>query len=245
MGKIGSAPTNAGGNGTQNHYDGTLFGPPPVIQPSDLLPGDVLLYRPRAPNTFQRLISKFTDSPYTHAAICLGDNRVAESLVKTGVTTNLLDQSLGGSQCVGVLRSQLGFGGNRPAKLNEFVDAVLKNEKFYDAIGAIALPSRSKNYFGNQLEFIRMNYGKVTTDDEFAKHSFFCSAFVVACYSVVGVIGETAQAAYQPDCFSPGRLCKDPTFGWLLGYLVPDGGSVPPDDPLDVAAMKWRDATDM
>jgi hypothetical protein len=99
----------------------------------------------------------------------------------------------------------------------------------------------SKDHFDNQLDFIRKNYGKVTSHDEFAEQSFFCSAFVVACYTVVGIIGDSAQVAYQPDNFSPGQLHQDPTFGWLLGFLVPEGGSVPEDDPVLTQATCWRD----
>jgi len=40
-----------------------------LIQPDNLLPGDVLLYRPRVPNLVQKAISSATDSQYTHAAI--------------------------------------------------------------------------------------------------------------------------------------------------------------------------------
>ena len=123
---------------------------------------------------------------------------------------NALTDSMQGNQCIAVLRSQLGFGGERPRKLNEFVAAVLENRKFYNLIVVARFPKRSAEYFANQLEFVRENYGKVTSHEEFAEQSFFCSAFVVACYAVVGIIGETAQAAYQPNNFSPGHLGKTP-----------------------------------
>src|SRR5262249_25169759 len=144
-----------------------------------------------------------------------------------GVRKYSLERSMKGSQCVGVLRSQLGFAGNRPDRLNKFVDSVLKGKKFYNLIAAYNLERDSRNYFDNQLEFIRTNYGKVTSHEKFAEKSFFCSGFVVACYSVVGIIGGTAQVAYPPEFFSPAGLYRDPTFGWLLGYLLPEGGSVP------------------
>lgn len=214
---------------------------PLLIQPDDLLPGDVLLYRPRVPNLVQKAISSTTDSPYTHAAICLGDGLVAESMFPGGVRKRDLKESLKGCLCIAVLRTQLVFAADRAARLFEFVEAVLGNKKFYDAVAAAKVPSASKKYFDNQLEFVRKNYGKVTPVEEFAKQSFFCSAFVVACYSVVGIIGETAQVAYQPDFFAPGHLLDDPSFGWLLGYLIPEGGSLPPDDPLLANATLWCD----
>ena len=130
-----------------------------------------------------------------------------------------------GNQCIAVLRSQLGFGGERPRKLNEFVAAVLENRKFYNLIAVARFPKRSAEYFANQLECVRENYGKVTSHEEFAEQSFFCTAFVVACYAVVGIIGETAQAAYQPNNFSPGHLGEDPTSDGSWAILCQKVGS--------------------
>jgi hypothetical protein len=86
---------------------------------------------------------------------------------------------------------------------------------------------RSGRYFETQLDFIRANYGQVKTAESFSEEPFICSAFIVACFSVVGIIDASAQVAYQPQYFAPGHLYKDPTFGWLLGYLLPKGGCDP------------------
>lgn len=212
-----------------------------IVQQSDLMPGDVLLYRSRKITSVQRAISEATGSPYTHAAIYLGDGVVAESNVPIGVGERRLADSIHGCRCVAVLRSQLGFGRDRPQKLRAFVDDVLARRKLYNFNDVLKFKSQSAAYFDNQLDFIRENYGKVTPHDEFAEQRFFCSAFVVACYTVVGIIGKSAQVAYQPNNFSPGHLHQDPTFGWLLGFLVPEGGSVPEDDPVLTQATCWRD----
>ena len=222
-----------------NSLDGGL-----TVSRADLLPGDVLLYRAHGQKLHQKKISAVTGSPYTHAAIFLGDGLVAESNFPRGVAKRLVQESIEGSRCVAVLRSQLGFDGDRPRQLNEFVDSVLKKSGFYDAIGAVNFGKAAKQHQEDQLDFIRHNYGKVTSSDELAKQSFFCSAFVVACYSVAGVIGPSAQVAYVPDMFSPGNLHQDPTFGWVLGYLLPEGGSVPDDDPVQTQGTLWRDQQD-
>ena len=216
-----------------------------ILKPSELLPGDVLLYRSSNGKFLQRKISEATGSPYTHAAIYLGEGLVAESNFPSGVGKNPLEDSIKGCRCVAVLRSQAGFDRDRQRKLNEFVDAVIDQDKFYNLIAVAGFGKASKEYFDNQLEIVRNNYGKVTSNEEFAKQSFFCSAFVVACYAVVGIIDPTAQIAYLPKAFSPGGLYQDPTFGWLLGFLVPDGGSVPADDPVLVQATYWRDCLEM
>jgi hypothetical protein len=207
-----------------------------ALRPTALLPGDVLLYRPIKPNLVQQGIAAATNSPYTHASIFLGDGTVAESMPPLGVRKTDVTKSLGGSY-VAVLRSQYGFGEDRTNELLSFVDSVLGKKKFYNLIAATTVPLRQ----GGQLEFIRKNYGRFTSRDEFAEQSFFCSAFVVACFAVVGIIGPTAQVAYQPDNFAPGHLNLDPTFGWLLGYLVPDGAIVPADDPVLIGGTHWKD----
>lgn len=222
-----------------NSLDGGL-----AVSMADLLPGDVLLYRANGQKLHQRMISEVTGSPYTHAAIFLGDGLVADSNFPHGVAKRSVEKSIEGSGCVAVLRSQLGFDGDRPRRLNEFVDSVLAESRFYDLIGAVNFGKAAKSHREKQLNFIRCNYGKVTSSDEFAKRSFFCSAFVVACYSVAGVIGPSAQVAYVPDMFSPGNLHQDPIFGWVLGYLLPEGGSVPDDDPLQTQGTLWRDQQD-
>jgi hypothetical protein len=142
------------------------------------------------------------------------------------------------------MRSQIGFGGKRPDDLKAFIDQVLYRKRFYNLIAAYNLERDSKCYFDNQLEFIRRNYGEITSHEKFSEKSFFCSAFVVACFSVVGIIGESAQVAYPPEFFSPAGLYREPTFGWLLGYLLPEGGSIPDADPLLSATTLWRDCPD-
>ena len=147
-----------------------------ALQPSDLLPGDVLVFRPRSPNVIQRAISSATGSPYAHAAIYMGAGFIAESGAPFGVTKSVLQDSVQGSQCIAVLRSQLGFSGDRPRRLNEFVAAVLERKKFYNFIAVASFSKRSAEYSSNHLEFIRDNYGKVTSREEFVEQSFFCSA---------------------------------------------------------------------
>ena len=199
-----------------------------VLQASNLLPGDVLLYRPKRPNVVQRKISASTCSPYTHAAIFVGDGQIAESVAwpcLIGVRYYPLERSLKGSECVGVIRSQCVFSEDRVLQLKTFVADVVGQNKFYNLIAVARLPNESKKYFADQIEYIRENFGWINSREKFAMQSFFCSAFVVACYSVVGIVGETAQVAYPHQFFAPSDLYKDPTFGWLLGYLVPEGGS--------------------
>lgn len=213
----------------------------PIIQLSDLLPGDVLLYRPRQPDGLQRRVSAATDSPYTHAAIVIEDNQIAEALIPDGVGRSALSQFLEGSVCVAVQRSQMGFGKERRAKLREFVDAVIAQKVPFHRQATINFGDASKVFFDNQLDHVRDKFDQYSTAEQLAAKSFFCSGFVVACYQAVGIIDSSAQVAFPPEFLSPAKLYQDPTFGWLLGYLIPQDGFVPPDDPVMKHATFWRD----
>lgn len=209
-----------------------------ALQVGDLLAGDILLHRPKQPNLLQRRIMAMTDSPYTHASICLGDNCQAEFVVPTFKVNPIapLDPA---TACIAVLRSQQGFDAARAQQLKDFAAAM--QDALYNAAGALALPQRSESFFADQLDIITRDYGRYQSLEDFKRQSYFCSSFVVACYSAVGVIDASAQAAYPPGVFSPGQLHRDATFGWLMGYLLPPGGTVAADDPVQ-HLMQWRNA---
>ncbi|MEO5324273.1 hypothetical protein PV773_13225 [Mesorhizobium sp. CC13] len=212
-----------------------------ILQPEDLRPGDILLFRWSEPDSLARRISAGTGSPYTHAAIYVGDGIVAESVSPHGVVQNALADAIEESECVGVLRSQLGFKGDRPAALASFVTSVIAEGKPFHRHALVSFTDESCEFFDNALERVRDNYGQVATSADLAARSYFCSGFVVACLQAVGLIGDSAQVAYPPAHFSPAHLHADPTFGWLLGFLLPPGGSVPQDDPLMTEATRWAD----
>lgn len=211
------------------------------LKPEDLLPGDILLFRWSEPDSLARRISAGSGSPYTHAAIYVGDGMIAESVSPEGVVENALAEAICESECVGVLRSQLGFNGERPAALASFVTSVIAEGKPFHRHALVSFTDESRDFFDNALERVRDNYGQVATSAELAARSYFCSGFVVACLQAVGLIGDSAQIAYPPAYFSPAHLHSDPTFGWLLGFLLPPGGSVPHDDPLLAQATRWAD----
>lgn len=240
----------------RDHFDGTgseragtdaaVLDEDLILQPSDLRAGDILLYRKGQPDMVSRRIEAATGSPYTHAAIHVGDGEVAEALPPGGVRKSTVQASIAWSRCVAVLRSQCGFGQERVRRLDEFVRLVLARGRFYALGRVLGFERGSADFFERQMEIIAKDYGKVATAEEYAQRSFFCSAFVVSCYAAVGIIGDTAQVAYEPDAHSPGHLADENTFGWLLGFLIPEGGSVAADDPvLQGGKMRWRDAQEL
>lgn len=219
-----------------------------VLSYSDLLPGDVLLHRPKKPGFVQRRIAAVTDSPYTHASIYIGDGKVAEAVAKRflkGVVKSDVATTIEDCLSIGVLRSQYGFTPDRPQQLEEFVERVSTLGLRYNTRAIFTFKRNSKRYFDDQLQHIRDHYGKSDSNESLARRSYFCSAFVVSCYKAVGIIGKNGQAAYPSDVFSPGDLARDPTFGWLLGYLLPKEGSIPTDDPLAQTANLWSDCPEL
>lgn len=210
---------------------------------ADLQPGDVLLYCPKAPNVVQRGISARTTSPYTHALIYLGNEIIAEALTRGGVQKRPLNSALAGAAHVGVLRTQMGFSAQRTTLLNEFINLVIDHGRWYDFNGALTWPHTNRDSLVSQMDNIVRHYGEFKTNEEIAKSAFFCSSLVVACFTAVGIIDASAQVAYPPAAVAPGGLYVDPTFGWLLGFLVPKGSSVPTTDPL-LSITRWSDIAD-
>ena len=120
---------------------------------------------------------------------------------------------------IGVFRTQMGFLDGRIAELRHFADALVRNDAEYDWTGIRNFRQVKNQLEEELLEILDRDYGKVLTKDELERRSYFCSALVVACYIVCGVIGDTAQLAYKADAFSPAVLHEDPRFGWFLGYI--------------------------
>jgi hypothetical protein len=206
---------------------------------SDLLAGDILLHRPTKAKLHQKKISQVTNSPYTHASIFLGDGKIVEAVV-SGIRRRDLSDVLEPPFIVGVLRSQCGFGKQRVTLLQNFISNLEKSSSKYDFFGAVKYASTRSKFQNEMLELLSKRFGEFSSDEELAKQRYFCSALVVACYTVVGIIGKSAQIAYPPNIHAPGDLVNDPTFGWVLGFLVSEDVQFLDDDPL-LSQTMWKD----
>jgi hypothetical protein len=185
---------------------------------SDLLPGDILLFRPFSLKKHHKIISTATETPYTHAAVHLGNKQIVESTSPKVQIRKLSDVNKK-NYVIAVLRSQCGFLKKREAALKHFASKLIEHGALTTG-PAYTFKERKDQFLTQLLNNLERNYGTITSEDEFVKRSYLCSALVVACYTVTGIIGDTAQQAYQPNVFSPGDLHRDPTFGWLLGYII-------------------------
>lgn len=227
---MNSTPTD-----TTHYTDGLILDFP------DLLPGDILVFRAVDPDALTKRISRSTGSPYTHAAVYLGDLDVLEAgdeIVEVRRLSNLDKEDC----VIGVFRSQCGFGEDRVRTLREFAARLAGNDLAYDKDGLKNFRQTRTEFEEELFDRLRLDYGKVLTKDELERRPYFCSSLVVASYIVCGIIGDTAQLAYQLDAFSPADLHREPTFGWFLGYVTDPDNKVPADDPL-LIATSWRDSS--
>ena len=202
---------------------------PPRIPQADLKCGDILLYRHLRQSKMQAEISRKTASPYTHAAIYLGDGLILDAVlpkVRKISVTHTIDRNT----TIGVLRSQTPFTDCK--KLNEFADILIKGKSKYDFLGVFNVIKQRKLLDENMLKIVNENYEKSILDEKYEKSAYFCSGLVVACYCVAGPIGSSARIIYNPAAYAPGHLYKQPTFGWVLGYLDEGSLDTPDDDPL-------------
>ena len=205
---------------------------------SDLKPGDVLLFRNLAAKPHQLVISSATQSPYTHAAIYLGDGQIAHAVTADGVNIEQLVMDAG--SYVGVLRSQLGFTADRVQDVRDFIELLIARKAKYDWSGVISLHPIYKRYFAKIVNNFTCGNTAISSLAELSQRNYFCSALIVACWCVSGMLHNSTWGVYKPDSLSPGDLHRDVTFGWVLGYLMANGVSVPKDDPLQ-ALTQWAD----
>ena len=214
-----------------------------TIQVADLLPGDILLHRPSGEKLHQKMISHVTGSPYTHVSICIGSDEIAE-MTLAGLRVRNISSTLESENQIGVQRSQLVFGHQRINLLRSFVSELLDAEIKYDPWGFLHYASRKFEFTSNELRILQARYGEFSSHDELVNRKYFCSAFIVACFCVVGIISESAQIAYLPDLFSPADLHSDPTFGWVLGYLEIPGRVIDKSDQLSNSTL-WQEAEEV
>jgi hypothetical protein len=209
-----------------------------TVTVNDLQPGDVLYYRSLHPSPLEDRIARQSGSPYTHAAVYLGNGNVLHA-VADGVLVEPVSTLQDGR--IGVFRNQSpnGLSAGQVRELNDFANALVATGAEYDLERAGTFFKEREKFLGSQLEFMIENYGRVTLPAEFAKGPYVCSGIVVAFFTIIGVITPTAQAAYPRKYFAPADLHRDGTFGWFLGYMLPPGDAVDEGDPLQYETS-WR-----
>lgn len=176
-----------------------------------------------------KLISKFTGSSYTHAAIYIGNGMVFEAVpmkLRKVKIKKLLDQYT----YIAVIRSL--FWEETGSKLaKDFNNALLEKSTWYNCVGAgMSLYHRvatKRDLIKNLNDYFEN--GKAPTKS----NSYFCSQLVCEIFIQAGYIHESASVLLNPKAFTPIDLLNEPAYGLFLKYIKPNENVViPTNDPL-------------
>lgn len=197
------------------------------INKNDLKSGDVLLgYLSSARDKGNDELN----SGYIHAAIYLGEDKVAEAVVKKVQITSF-EHAIEDYNHIAVLRQPDAWHKKNVAKLNFFVQELIDNKAKFNRNGL----GNFKNNLHSKSILEQDNLEKYF-DGQYqpkspVKEQYFCSELVVSAYIAVGFISESAAIIYNPETISPSALGDDPTFGIFLGYIKPyDEYIIPEND---------------
>ena len=207
----------------------------------DLLPGDVLLHKSRSPTNYHKFISNYKSSPYTHAAIYLGNGMIAE--VASQIRESKLSHAVSTSCYIGVVRSPLGFNGRRPIVLRHFIKYLLGGRTgFYFLLFSNNFMRNNALFTSKEIARICNKYKYSLIQEGYIRNCHSRAQLIAACFSAVGIISSgTMTKLYELKVYTPELLYSDPTFSWYLGHLIPKGGCIVSNkDPLKYGAVpQW------
>lgn len=205
-----------------------------AIDRNELLPGDILLFRNGAKSATSTAIRWWTASPYSHAAIYLGDDQILEAVVPGIRITPLRVRRSG---YVAVIRSQMGFGASRVEILRDFADQLVKQKARYDLSGVLKFVGMRDKTYQENIEAVLSGAEDIRGSK---RTKYFCSALVARIWCVVGIMDQTAWSLMLKNLIAPGDIPSDVNFGWFLGYLIPQGTKIPEDEPM-LMSTAWKD----
>lgn len=210
----------------------------------DIRPGDVILARGDINrwSPGREAIKAVTGSPYTHAAIALSGNEVMDARAFIGVKIRQFTELLQQADYVAVLRHPDAWTDDRVQALRDYSAALHALGAKYNYVGAAAFLTNSKVTWQAGLTEALQRYFEQGEPQAVTKYGpFFCSELVVACFVHGGFIAPSAAVLMNASFQAPGDILKEPTFGYLVGFLSKDPNfEVLNDDPLRHAA-KYHD----
>lgn len=218
--------------------------------PSQLQPGDVLLCRGNTEGVslsayISSEIAAATSSPYTHAALYLGDGQIVDARVLQGIRVRRLTELLASTQYIAAMRQPGLWDPVRIARLKAFAKTLDELGAKYntDAFAGYVLEpelnrkvkweEHRKAHHDSVMEQIEAAFARPSRPPEDPLRKYFCSELVVAAFVHVGYLGPGADVIYEPGHMAPGDIPRDHTFGFLVGYVATGSPfDVPADDPL-------------
>jgi hypothetical protein len=198
-----------------------------VLKTDDVCAGDVLLcvLADQDPVTL-KLRAKI--GPYTHAAIALGDGRVADANVK-GVTESSLADLSDDCARIAVFRSDL-WDADRLEKLDSFIGELERRGTRFNKRGMMGVLRARAKHVESAMEGLLAYIEAGSLAIDHFKNAFFCSELVVTAFAQVGIIGPKAEQILKPKVYTPPALGQDKVFGLRIGYILQPGQLMPSDD---------------
>ena len=198
-----------------------------LLQIGDLTAGDVLLF---FDSSVAQETRARTGSDYSHAAIHLGCNLVAESC-SSGVRKLNIESLLNTYERIAVFRGHNGvWTGSRINHLKQFIDDCIANGAVFNRRGVTRLTADEPDHVRIHNE-ISEYYAGARQLPPSIKSSYFCSELVAAAFNEVGIFDGAAQLYNSAEFQSPGALAREPAFGLYIGHIrLYEGYFVPSDD---------------
>lgn len=196
----------------------------------DLKFGDILLCNGNT-KYISNKIKKATSSNYTHAAIYVGNKKIAHSTMAKGVHIDDLDNLINGSLYIGILRQKDIWSENRINKLNNFIEK-LSNSKLsnYNFNGVINFKT-NKSKYNLSIDSLLDEYFK-SGKRENKEDKFFCSQFIMECLCAVDYLSDSVLIAYGSHVTSPSDLINQNNCGFFYGFINPHNNDIPKDDEM-------------
>lgn len=186
-----------------------------MLVPGDLLPGDVLLHEPGRRRWYEKGIALATNSPFTHASIYLGDNRIAEARLPR-VRVCGIARPMRRERQLCILRQPMGLHADQVAALHAFVDAALQRNARFDYTFPLV-------YYGSRLaRHVMPTPRSPVAHDPLPpanRARYFCTSFVVDAFRAMGLIDRTEARPYRLSSLSAADFLADEKFGGVVGYL--------------------------
>jgi hypothetical protein len=218
------------------------------LHPSQLEAGDVLLCRGNTEGVSVKAhvssaISATTSSPYTHAAMYLGDGKIVDARVLQGILVRPLVDLIASTTYIAALRQPGAWDAARVEELRIFAEELHGTKYNVDAFKSYVLKfprnrqlkweAQRSAHQDSLMEKIEAAFANLSPPSEDTSRRYFCSELVVAAFAKVGYLGKGADVIFDPAYMAPGDIPRDNTFGFLVGYLAKGSPfDVPSDDPL-------------
>jgi hypothetical protein len=190
---------------------------PYIIHAADTVPGDVILCRSLGES---EKMANVTGVGFSHAAIALGGQQIAESVVR-GVRRSSLADLFDDFSYLVVLRQPDLWDEPRIALLHHFVEEAVAGRYKFNSEGLRTFEARRQQHDRDLHSTIERYFHEgVAPANPVKSHRYFCSQFVATACQNAGLIGESGSLVFDPHVIAPDHLI-DGAFGHFAGFIVP------------------------